>query len=127
MIIPMLVCGDAAAEIEFCEEAFKVVELSRRTADDGTVVHATLKIHQSLLMVHDVSPHLASQAPNLDGSSPVVIYLYGNNVDATVERAMSAGAKVLLPPEDQQWGDRVARIGDPSGHIWNIASRINEA
>jgi len=125
MIIPMLVCRDAAAEIDFCKRAFHAVELSRRTGEDGSVIHATLKIHESLLMVHDVCPHLASQAPSQDGSCPVVNYLYEDEVDSAIERAVAAGARVLLPAEDQFWGDRVGRIIDPSGHVWNIASRIN--
>jgi PhnB protein len=122
----MLVCRDAAAEIDFCQRAFGAVELSRREAEDGSVVHATLKIEESLLMVHDESPHLASRAPQKDGSSSVVTYLYGDEVDAVIERAMAAGAKVLLPAEDQFWGDRVGRIVDPAGHVWNIAARIGE-
>lgn len=126
LIIPMLVCRDAAAEIEFCQRAFGAVELSRRTAKDGSVVHATLRIHQSLFMVHDVSPHLASRAPALDGSSPVVTYLYDDDVDSVIKRAVEAGATVLMPAEDQVWGDRVGRIMDPAGHVWNIAARIGE-
>jgi PhnB protein len=126
MMIPMLVCTDPAAEIHFCQNVFGAVELSRRTEDDDRVVHALLKIHDSLIMVHDVSPHLASQAPQQDGSSPVVTYLYGDEVDPVIERAVAAGARVLLPAADQAWGDRVGRIIDPAGHVWNIASRISE-
>ena len=122
----MLVCKDAAAEIDFCVNALGAEELSRRSADDGSVVHATLKIHDSLLMVHDVSPHLASRAPDLDGSSSVVNYLYGEEVDSIMEKAVELGAKIVLPAEDAFWGDRVGRIVDPAGHVWNIASRIND-
>ena len=125
MIVPMLVCRDAAEEITFCQQAFAAVELYRRTAKDEKVVHATLMIHESLFMVHDVSAHLASLAPALDGSSPVVNYLYGDEVDEVMERSVAAGAKVLLPAADQAWGDRVGRIVDPSGHVWNIATRLN--
>jgi PhnB protein len=125
MLVPMLVCRDAAAEIAFCKAAFGAVELSRRTASNGHVVQATLRIHQSLFMVHGVSPNLASQAPALDGSSPVVTYLYGDEVDLVIDRAVSAGAKLLMPAADQVWGDRVGRIVDPAGHVWNIASRID--
>lgn len=124
MIIPMLVCRNAAAEIEFCVAAFGAVELSRRTAEDGSVVHATLMIHQSLMMVHNESPHLASEAPQPDGSSSVVTYLYDEDVDVIINRALAVGAKILLPAEDQFWGDRVGRIIDPEGHVWNIAARI---
>jgi uncharacterized glyoxalase superfamily protein PhnB len=126
MIIPMLVCTDAGAEIDFCLNVFNAVELSRRSAEDRSVIHVTLKIHDSLFMVHDVSEHLASTAPEQDGSSPVVIYLYGDEVDPIIERAVSAGGRVILPAEDQFWSDRVGRNIDPAGHVWNIASRINE-
>jgi PhnB protein len=126
MLIPMLVCGDAAAEIVFCKAAFGAVELSRRTAGDGSVVHATLRIHDSLFMVHGLSPHLASRPPSPDGSSPVVTYLYGDDVDPVIARAVAAGARVLLPVADQAWGDRVGRIIDPAGHVWNIAARLGD-
>jgi PhnB protein len=122
--IPMLVCSDAASEVEFCKNAFGAVELSRRQAPDGAVVHATLKIGATMLMVHDESPHLASRAPQSDGSSSVVIYVYVEDVDAVIERAVAVGAKVLLPTADAFWGDRVGRIIDPAGHVWNVAARI---
>lgn len=124
MIIPMLVCRDAEAELNFCIHAFGATELSRRNAHDGSVIHATLAVHQSLIMVHSESPHLASRAPLDDGSSPVVTYLYDDDVDAIMDRAITLGAKVDLPAEDQFWGDRVGRIIDPAGHVWNIAAPI---
>ena len=122
----MLVCRDAAAEIDFCARAFGAVTLSRREGDNGRVVHATLKINEALIMVHDESPHLASRAPQPDGSSSVVIYLYGDEVDSVIEKAIAAGARVLLPAADQFWGDRVGRIVDPEGHVWNVAARITD-
>ena len=83
----MLVCADAAAEIAFCAAAFGAVELSRRADEDGSVTHATLGIGELLIMVHGETAHLASRAPLLDGSSPVVIYLYLEDVDGVVGRA----------------------------------------
>jgi PhnB protein len=68
----------------------------------------------------------ASRAPNADGSSPVVLFVYVADVDLAVERAVAMGAKILLPIQDQFWGDRTARIIDPSGHVWTVASRIEE-
>lgn len=124
MIIPMLVCCDAAAEIDFCKSAFGAVEVSRRSAQDGSVVHAALKIGAAMVMVHGEAPHLPSRAPQADGSSPVVVYIYLEDVDATIERAKSAGAKVLIPAANQLWGDRVGRIIDPAGHVWNVAARM---
>lgn len=124
MLIPMLVCRNPEAEIDFCKKSFDAVELSRRAGKDGGVVHATLRIGEAMFMVHDVSPHLDSRAPLADGSSPVVMYLYGEEVDSVIERAVEQGATVILPAEDQFWGDRVGRIVDPENHVWNIASRI---
>ena len=126
-VIPMLVCVDAAAEIEFCKAAFGAVELSRRTDEDGGVTHATLGIGEILIMVHGETAHLASRAPQGDGSSSVVIYLYLEDVDGVVERAVAAGARVLTPLEDCFWGDRMARIIDPHGHVWNVACRKSES
>ena len=126
MLIPMLVCRDAAAEIDFCKAAFGAVELSRRSAHDGDVLHATLKIDEALIMVHGEVPKLASRAPQSDGTSSVVIYVYVEEVDAVIEGAVVAGARVLIPAANQLWGDRVGRIIDPAGHVWNVAARIHE-
>jgi len=123
MVVPMLVCRDPGAEVEFLKAAFAAVELSRRQSENGAVLHATVAIGPSLVMLHDESPHLASRAPHGDGSSSVVVYLYIDAVDQVIERAVQAGAKILLPAEDAFWGDRVARILDPEGHVWNVATR----
>ena len=125
-VIAMLVCRDGASEIEFCNAAFDAVELSRRSSPDGTVVHATLTIGEAVVMVHGEVPALLSRAPEPDGSSPVVIYLYVENADATIARAVASGARILIPAANQFWGDRVGRIIDPSGHVWNVASRGGE-
>jgi PhnB protein len=125
-VIPMLVCLDGAAEIDFCKTAFGAVELSRRSGPDGSVVHATLTIGEALVMIHGEFPTLASRAPKPDGSSPVVIYIYVEDVDTVMNRAVAAGAKVLIPVANQFWGDRVGRIIDPSGHVWNVATRGKE-
>ena len=90
-VIPMLVCVDAAAEIEFCKAAFGAVELSRRADEDGSVTHATLGIGELLIMVHGETRHLANQGPLKDGSSPVVIYLYLEGVDGVIEPGLELG------------------------------------
>jgi PhnB protein len=124
-IVPMLVCADAASEIEFCKAAFGAQELSRRAEADGSVTHATLGIGELLIMVHGETEQLASRTPLTDGSSPVVIYLYLEDVDSVIARAVAAGARVLTPIADQFWGDRMGRIVDPQGHVWNVASRAD--
>lgn len=126
LAVPMLVCHDAASEIEFCKTAFGAVELSRRSAQDGTVIHATLTIGGAMVMVHGEVSKLISKPPKSDGTSPVVIYLYLKDVDAAIDRAKSVGARLLIPIVDAFWGDRVGRIIDPSGHVWNVATRVDE-
>ena len=126
-VVPMLICRDGAAEIAFCARAFGAVELSRRSAADGAVMHATLWVANALLMVHGEVATFPSAAPAADGSSPVVIYLYVEDVDRVVERAVAAGARLTSPPVDTPWGDRVGRIVDPEGHVWNVASRCSSS
>ena len=125
-IIPRLFCRDAAAEIDFCTAALGAVEGVRRAGGDGKVAHAMLMFGPAMLMVESEWPGITSRAPSPDGSSPVVLYLYVESVDETVERAVAAGARVLEPAADQFWGDRTAWIIDPSGHVWTVATRIEE-
>jgi PhnB protein len=125
LIIPMLVCRNASSEIDFCKAAFGAVELSRRTAQDGGVLHAALRVGAAMVMVHGEVPTFASRAPLADGSSAVVIYLYLQEMDAVIDRAIRAGARLLVPATNAPWGDRVGRIVDPEGHVWNIATRIH--
>jgi PhnB protein len=126
-VMPMLVCRDAAAEIDFCKAAFGAVELNRRPGPDGGVAHGLLDIGGAKVMVEGVWPGIASRPPDPDGSSPVALFVYVPDVDAAVGRAVGAGAKVLMPVEDRFWGDRTGRIVDPAGHVWTVATRVEEA
>ena len=126
VVMPMLVCRDAGAELDFCKTTFGALELVRRPGPDGTVAHGLVTIGPAMVMIEGEWPTLASRAPAPDGSSPVVIYVYVEDVDQVVARAVTAGAKVLLPPTNQFWGDRTARILDPSGHVWTLSTRIEE-
>jgi PhnB protein len=126
VVIPMLVCRDVSAAIDFYKTTFGAVELVRRPAPDGAVAHAAMTIGEAMIMIEAEWPTLASRAPQPDGSSPVVIYVYVEDVDNVIERAQAAGARVLLPAKNQFWGDRTARIIDPSGHVWTISTRVEE-
>ena len=126
VVMPRLFCRDPATEIDFCTGAFGAVELGRRAGPDGKVVHALLTIGPGMIMIEAEWPSLPSRAPEPDGSSPVVIFVYVPDVDSAVERAAQRGAKVIQRPQDQFWGDRVAWVMDPSGHVWTIAMRIEE-
>ena len=126
VVIPRLFCRDVAAEIDFCKNTFGAVEAVRRPGPDGTAAHAMMTIGSAMIMIEAEWPGLASRAPKPDGSSPVVIYIYVEDVDKTVERAVAGGAKVLFPVANQFWGDRIGWVMDPSGHVWTIATRIEE-
>ena len=126
VVMPRLFCRDPAAELEFCKHVFGAVELNRRPGPDGKVAHALITIGPAMVMIESEWPQLPSRAPQPDGSSPVVIFVYAEDVDQAVARATSVGAKVLMPLTNQFWGDRTAWIMDPQGHVWTIASRIEE-
>lgn len=126
VVIPMLVCRDVSAEIDFCKTTFEAVEVGRRAGTDGTVAHALLTISGEMIIIEAEWPTLASSAPQPDASSPVVMFVYVEDVDKTAEHAVAAGATILLPVKNQFWGDRIGRIMDPSGHVWTISSRVEE-
>lgn len=126
VVIPRLVCRDPAAAIDFYLRTFDAIELGRRPGPDGDIAHALLTIGPGMIMVEREWETLPSRAPVPDGSSPVVIFLYLRDVDSSVERALAFGATLLLPAKDQFWGDRTAWIMDPAGHVWTLATRIEE-
>lgn len=126
-VFPMLVCRSPEAEMNFCAAAFGAIEQVRRPGPDGSPIHVAMRINDAFLVLQSEFPdELASRAPAGDGSSPVVIFVYVADVDHAVERAVAMGAEILIPAQDQFWGDRTARILDPSGHVWTVASRIEE-
>jgi PhnB protein len=126
-VFPMLVCQSPEAEMNFCAVAFEAVEQVRRPGPDGSPIHIAMRINDAFLVIQSEAPDVvASRAPSPDGSSPVVIFVYVADVDQAVERAVAMDAKILMPPQNQFWGDRTARIIDPSGHVWTVASRVEE-
>jgi PhnB protein len=126
-VFPMLVCPSPEAEMNFCAAAFGAQEQVRRPGPDGSPVHIAMRINGAFLVVQAEFPGAsASRVPRVDGSSPVVVFVYVQDVDLAVERAVAMGARILMPAQDQFWGDRTARIIDPAGHVWTVASRIEE-
>ena len=125
-VIPMLVCRDPEAEIGFCERVLKAEVGVRRPGPDGHTIHAALMLGEARIIIQAEFPQFASRAPQKDGSSPVVIFVYVEDVDRAVEMTLAAGGGVLMPAQDQFWGDRSARVMDPAGHVWTIANRIEE-
>ncbi len=118
-----LTVQDAARAIRFYVEAFGANELPVRLTDpQGRIVHAEIRIGDSIVMLNEEVPEWGNIAPPSLGGTPVRIALYVEDVDALAQRAVAAGAKVLIPVADQFYGDRSGRLEDPFGHQWVIAT-----
>ena len=125
-ITPFLAVHDAAKAIDFYKEAFGAEERYRMTLPDSEcVAHAELKIGDSVIMLSDEMPGQSCE-PSALGESCTGFYRYVNDVDSVFERAIAVGAKVKDPLKDQFWGDRVGQIIDPAGHIWSLATHIED-
>lgn len=116
---------EAPKAIEFYKKAFGAQVLGVHHTPDGKVMHASLKIGDSHLMLADEFPGM-TPAPQTLGGSPVVLNIYVENVDALFNQAVAAGAKVTVPLADQFWGDRYAQIVDPFGHHWALGAHIED-
>jgi PhnB protein len=126
-ITPHLVCASAAEAIEFYKKAFDAVELVRLApGSDGKIIHAALRIRDSVVMLVDEFPEWGSLGPKALKGSPVTLHLYVEDVDSVVEQAVRAGAKITIPVEDTFWGDRYGTLEDPFGHHWSVATHIRD-
>ena len=125
-ITPHLVCRGAADAIAFYARAFGAVELVRLPVPDGRLMHAMIKIGDSPLMLVDEFPEQGCLAPQALKGSPVTIHLYVADVDATVARAVEAGALITMPVDDMFWGVRYGRLEDPFGHQWSVATHMRD-
>ena len=127
-ITPYLIIKGAAQAIEYYKTVFGATEVFRMDQPDGKVGHAELQIGDSRIMLTDENPNQGqghASAASI-GASPVSLYLYIPDVDRVVERAVAAGAKILKPVQDQFYGDRSAFIQDPFGHLWGVATHIED-
>ena len=125
-LTPHLVCADAAAAIEFYKTAFGAVELSRLPGAHGKLMHAAVRIGDSVLMLVDEMPEHGALGPTSLKGSPVTIHLYVTDVDAAVAQAVAAGAKITMPVTDMFWGDRYGQLEDPFGHRWSVATHTRD-
>jgi len=127
-ITPCLVVQGAAKALDFYAEAFGATERMRFPAPDGTVAHAETQIGDSVLIVEEEDPRRGTTAPPAGGlpGTPVFQFIYVEEVDAVVARAVDRGATLQRAPEDQFYGDRDAFIVDPFGHGWTVASHVED-
>ena len=125
-ITPHLICAGAADAIEFYKKAFGAVELSRMPGADGRLMHASIRIGDSVVMLVDEMPNWQSFGPLALKGSPVTIHLYVADVDAAFAQAVNAGARVTMPLDDMFWGDRYGKLDDPFGHHWSLATHVRD-
>jgi uncharacterized glyoxalase superfamily protein PhnB len=126
-VTPYLFVRGCAQAIEFYTRAFGAQELLRNYAPDGkTIMHARVRIGDSIVMLNDEFPEVGGQSPlSLEGS-PVTLHLYVEDADAWFARAVDAGCTVEMPLADMFWGDRYGQLVDPFGHSWSIATRLED-
>jgi PhnB protein len=126
-ITPHLTVRDATRALEFYKQAFGAEVLHVAPAPGGKVMHAAIKIGDSILMLNDEFPEYGGDpAPTGSRGTGVVLHFYLENVDAAFQRAVSAGASVKMPLMDQFWGDRYGVLMDPFGHKWSLATHTRD-
>jgi PhnB protein len=125
-VTPYLAVDDAAAAIEFYKRAFGATERSSMPMPDGKIAHAEIQIGDSIIMTSDQFPQSQYKPPKEIGGTSVGIFLYVEDVDSVVQDAVDAGAKITMPVEDMFWGDRFGQVADPFGHVWQIATHVED-
>ncbi|HUO16916.1 MAG TPA: VOC family protein [Verrucomicrobiae bacterium] len=126
-VTPYLVIKGAAQAIEYYKKVFGATEEVRMPGPDGKIGHAELKIGNSRIMLAEENPSMGEghTSPS-SGGSPVSLYVYFPNVDEVVKRAAAEGAKILKPVQDQFYGDRNGFFRDPFGHLWGVATHVED-
>jgi PhnB protein len=125
-VTPYLSVRGAARAIDFYKQALGAAEIMRMPGPDGKLGHAEIRIGDSRVMLSDEYPAMAFLGPESRGGTTVHIHLYVKNVDATVDKAVAAGAKLVRPVADQFYGDRTGTIEDPFGHVWHLATHVKD-
>jgi len=126
-LTPMLVLKDARKAIDFYQRAFGAEERYVMPGPDGRgVMHAEIRIGNSILMFGEENPQQACKSAESFGGSPVSFYLYFDDVDAAFARALKAGGEALMPVTEMFWGDRIGTLQDPFGYTWTVATQVKE-
>ena len=124
-VTPYLVVDDAKAAIDFYTRAFGATEKFRLPMGDR-IGHAEIKIGDSHVMLADEFPDMGHRGPKALGGTPVSLMVYVEDVDSTFRKAIEAGATEKRPVENQFWGDRMGTLTDPFGHMWSLATTVEE-
>ena len=125
-VTPYLFIRGAATAIDFYKNVLGARERMRMPGPDGKVMHAELQIGDSIIMLADENPQIGAKSPETLGGTSSSHHVYVENVDITTQKAVSAGAKLVRPVKDEFYGDRSGTIIDPFGHMWSIATHIED-
>jgi PhnB protein len=125
-VTPYLAVDDAAQAIEYYKRAFGAKERMRMETPDGKIGHAEVEIGDSLVMLSDPFPHATTRPPKELGGTSGSVFMYVEDVDAVVKKAVDEGATITMDVADQFWGDRFGSIQDPFGHSWSIATHVED-
>lgn len=125
-VTPHLVCEGAGDAIDFYKKAFNATETSRLPGPGGKLMHGSIRIGDSTVMLVDAAPEHGMPGPKALKGSSVIVHLYVEDADAFVAKAAAAGAKVTMPVTDMFWGDRYGQLEDPFGHRWSVATHVRD-
>ena len=125
-VTPAIVVRDAAAAIDFYKRAFGAEEIDRMAGPDGSIMHAEIRIGDSILMLGEENEQWVTKSPLSLNGVHGSLHLYVEDADAAFNRALEAGATVRYPLEDAFWGDRYGKVTDPFGHEWGLATRVKD-
>lgn len=125
-VTPSIVVAGAAKAIDFYRKALGAEEVMRFPGPGGTIMHAEIRVGDSVVMLADEMPEQGGRSPKSYGGTPVSFFVYKDNVDAAWKRAVDAGAKEIMPLQDMFWGDRTGCLEDPFGHRWWLAQHTQD-
>ncbi|HLS81841.1 MAG TPA: VOC family protein [Steroidobacter sp.] len=125
-VTPYLIVDGAAQAIDFYKRAFNATELMRMEGPRGKIAHAEIRIGDSPVMLADEQPEMGHRGPQAAGGAPVSLVVYLEDVDKIFRQALDNGAQELQPVKNQFYGARSGTLKDPFGHVWMIATQIED-
>jgi PhnB protein len=125
-VTPYLIVDGGVKALDFYKAAFGATEIMRMEQPNGKLGHAEIRIGNSIIMMADEHPQMGYRGPKALGGTPVSILLYVEDVDTVAAKVVKEGARVLRPVENQFYGDRSGTFEDPFGHVWTVASHVED-
>jgi PhnB protein len=127
-VTPYICVKGASKAIEFYKKAFGAQDLFRlpMPGEDGKIMHAEIKIGDSIIMINDEMPQMNHLSPETRGGPTGTLHLFVEDVDAAFDKAVKAGCTVRQPVSNMFWGDRYGQVTDPFGHVWSLATHVED-